>query len=518
MQQRLPALVAISAAVGVAAVGLLRGTWAVGGSDSSCYALMAAAFADGVLQPTSLFPSDAPWPDVGRTLAPAGFIPSPVRALSASPICSPGFSLLAAPLVAVAGRDALFVVSPIAGAWLVWLAFVLASRLAGPWAGAAGAALVATMPVVLFQVVQPMNDVAVGAVWMAVVVASFTWSPSRPWLMGGLAGLALLIRPNLAPAWAVAALWLAWITWRGDDVRDTRARRFDRTRRALLAFTVATSPCVLILLFLNAELYGHPLQSGYGTPMDLFSVASVGVNVQQYASVLWHTQLGVPLLGVMAAFSRRDHRRSTAWLVIGLAVATATVYVLYRPFPEWWYFRFFLPALAPLTALSAALLLPSGAPLPIARILVVMALGTYQLAAARDGQAFDLQRLERRFRTTAHAVASRLPPTAVFLSVWESGSLRYHAERPSILWDSLDPASLDTAIAWLQSRGLDAFIVLESWEEPSFRARFAPHSPIGQLDWPPRFEIERQVRIYDPSDRATFVTGGRIATEYVYEP
>ena len=45
---------AVAAAVGAGAtVGVVRGTWAVGGSDSSCYALMADAFADGPLQPSS---------------------------------------------------------------------------------------------------------------------------------------------------------------------------------------------------------------------------------------------------------------------------------------------------------------------------------------------------------------------------------------------------------------------------------------------------------------------------------
>jgi len=41
--------VALAAAIALAAFGVVKGTWAVGGSDSSCYALMAAAFADGRL-------------------------------------------------------------------------------------------------------------------------------------------------------------------------------------------------------------------------------------------------------------------------------------------------------------------------------------------------------------------------------------------------------------------------------------------------------------------------------------
>ena len=45
------------------------------------------------------------------------------------------------------------------------------------------------MPVLLFQVTQPMNDVVVTAVWMAVLaVSSFAAEPSRPWLLGGTHG------------------------------------------------------------------------------------------------------------------------------------------------------------------------------------------------------------------------------------------------------------------------------------------------------------------------------------------
>ena len=89
---RLASWAAVVVALAVGAVGLVRGTWAVGGSDSSCYALMADAFATATLQPHSPLAREAPWPDAARTFAPAGFIPSPVAVDGASPICAPGFS------------------------------------------------------------------------------------------------------------------------------------------------------------------------------------------------------------------------------------------------------------------------------------------------------------------------------------------------------------------------------------------------------------------------------------------
>ena len=130
LQPRLPAILALVIALALAAFGVMRGTRAVGGSDSSCYGLMAEAFGTGHWQPTSALADDAPWPDASRTLAPGGFIPSPVRVDAASPICAPGFSVLMAPFYAIGGRDAVFAVTPIAAFLLVWCAFVLANQLA----------------------------------------------------------------------------------------------------------------------------------------------------------------------------------------------------------------------------------------------------------------------------------------------------------------------------------------------------------------------------------------------------
>src|SRR5688572_32429228 len=87
-----------------------------------------------------------------------------------------------------------------------------------------------------------------------------------------------------------------------------------------------------------------------------------------------------------------------------------------------------------------------------------------------------------------------------------------------ILWDSLDPAWLDRAITWLRSQGRQPYLVFERREEPEFRARFRAQSDAGALDWPPRFDLGRQVRIYDPADRARYLAGESYPTENVPSP
>ncbi len=111
-------------------------------------------------------------------------------------------------------------------------AFVLARRLASPAAGVAAAALAARTPIVLFQAVQPMNDIATGALWLAVAVAMCA---RRPALTGALVGVALLVRPNLAIAGAAAVAGTAWL--RAD------APQPGWPRRALGALAVGAAGC-----------------------------------------------------------------------------------------------------------------------------------------------------------------------------------------------------------------------------------------------------------------------------------
>jgi hypothetical protein len=370
----------------------------------------------------------------------------------------------------------------------------------------------------LFQAVQPMNDILVAALWMAVLVSSFSPDPTRPWLLGGLTGLAVFVRPNLAPAAMVTAAWLGVTTCR------TRGATVGLLARHALAFAIASAPALLALVFLNTALYGQPLQSGYGSVGDLFAVAHVWPNVRNYGSALIQTQMGFPILGFVALLFVPRAVRAQAWLALWVSLTVIAVYLFYRPFDEWWYLRFLLPATVALTALAVAVVFSLqfgagrfGGPLtgPATRLVLLLALAASGFAIARDRQVFDLQRLERRFRTTGDVARNRLPANAVFITVWQSGTLRYFAARPAVLWDSLDPAWLDTTVSWFGMHGLDPYIVVEEWEEPQFRARFADHSPIGNLDWPPRMLIERQVKIFKPADRTIYMQGGNVTTERI---
>jgi disulfide bond formation protein DsbB len=205
-------------------------------------------------------------------------------------------------------------------------------------------------------------------------------------------------------------------------------------------------------------------------------------------------------------------------VVLLLAAAmTTSIYLLYRPYPEWWYLRFLMPALVVMLTLASgvAVELASRARMrgviPILAVLLAI-LGT---RAAGTHDVFALQALEGRYRDAADVVHDRLPANAVLITVWQSGSMRFHAGREIVMWDSLDPDWLDRAVAWLEQRGLKPYLLLERREEGDFRERFRGHADIGALDWPPRWAINRQVRIFDPSDRARYLAGETYPTENI---
>jgi hypothetical protein len=100
------------------------------------------------------------------------------------------------------------------------------------------------------------------------------------------------------------------------------------------------------------------------------------------------------------------------------------------------------------------------------------------------------------------------------ITSWQSGSVRFYSGRKTLVWDQLDPAWLDGAIAFVRARGFEPFLLFERWEEPVFRRRFAAQSAIGLLDWRPAAEVAAQVRVYRPDDRERYLRGAQPPTEY----
>lgn len=522
-----PTCLAMSVAVAAFIVGAWWNTAAAGGSDSHCYLQQARLLAAGSARLREPLGLTVPWPAADLTFAPAGFVPSDQEAGASVPICSPGFSLIMAPLARLgpAGEQLAFHVVPLLGAWTVWLTFVLGRRLGGPAAGLIAAVFLAASPIFVYQIVQPMSDVPAAAWWAAATVAT-TAGTTHATLLGGLAaGLAVLTRPNLGP--------LAVVLCAGLMVAAARAGGPAQAAGAAMRFAAGSVPGLTALAVLQWWTYGSPLRTGYGDPSTLFAVSHIVPNAQRYVGWMIATHGPLPGLAIAAPFlqvapdARRDPSNSmdpssTAWLLLAVSATTLACYLPYLEFDVWWYLRFLLPALPLVSALSAAVLVRLTERLPPAGrgpVLAVITLGSaaWWIGTAHDRRAFDLQRMERHFVDAGHA-AARLPEGAVVMTVADSGGVRFHGRRSALLWESLDPDWFDRALDVLRAGGRPPYLLLEANEVEAFRARFRGHTVLAELDWPPVLQVGTTMKLYDPADRARFHRGERVATEQLWSP
>ena len=513
------------------AVGIHWGTFAAGGSDSYCYVHQADAWASGRLQAVEPLALQAPWPDPPLTFAPAGHIPSPTVRGAAVPMCPAGLSLVMAPFAYVGTGfrrpDAVFLVVPLFGALLVWSVYLLGRRLSRP-VGLASALLAACSPAFLFQLMQPMSDVPAAALWVLAAALATSERPRAP-LMAGLATSgAIVIRPNLLPMGLVlGAYFLTWSDRGEGTTREDASRRHHGLTPALI-FAAASAPGCIAVALIQWMFYGSPLRSGYGALDGLFALDRVGANAVRYATWMMESHTPIWLLALAGPFLRP---RRVSLLLLSLAAVNALCYLPYAVFNDWWYLRFLLPAISLILILTVAVvdevmfhLLRRWAPTPrraryeerahaVVVAVLAVALAVVFVREGRARSVFDLQRLESRYLRAGAYVADHLPPNALVVTSWESGSVRYYGHRNTLVWDVLDPAWLDRAIAYTRTRGLEPYLLFERWEEPNFRQRFAG-SDTGKLDWPPAAEIAGQVRIYRPDDRARYFRGEAAPTEY----
>ncbi len=524
-RHRVAAPAAAAAAVLAGVIGVAWNTWTASGADASGYLSQARMLADGHLWLTPPLAAGVPWPDPEWVASPLGWRPAPASG-AIVPTYAPGLPLVLALFMTIAGETAAFWFVPLSGAAAVWLTYRLGLRVTQPAPAAVAAILTALAPVLIFQVVQPMSDVPVTAWWLAALLGLLG---RRPLASGACASMAILTRPNLAPLALFFALAWVWI----DDAhrRSGNTGRRDGWRAwwpSVGRFALAASPGVAVWLALNRVWYGHVLASGYGSFQDLFAWSHVLPNLSRYAAwaldthtwfialaltspVVWWAERrsagatgALPGAGDGAGEPAGPATRRARWLAAGFVVLVVLAYLPYVPFDEWTYLRFLLPAL-PLALLFACDVADRALrrlPAPVAVVALVFgttALAGVQVNAARAGQAFNLQRLERRYADAGTAAARQLPAAAVLLAVQHSGSLRYHGHRQTLRWDLLDPAWFDRAVAALQARGLAPYLAVEDWEEPAFRDRVGRWSACGRLDWLPVFELRAaaKVRFYD---------------------
>lgn len=485
---------AIVISVAMFAIAMIRGITVAGSADAYGYVSQAALWRHGTLALPVDMARQVPWPHAISTLAPLGYRPSSNIRDHIVPVYAAGLPLAMAFFQLLIGYSGAFLVVPLSGAVAVWLAFLLGRRLFNSAnIGIAAAILVATSPAFLFQVFWPMSDVPVATAWTAaLVLLVYDWP-----LAAGLAmSVTLAIRPNLILLPVSALLWTAAL-----DYRDRRLS--GRSLRVALGIL----PGVAGIALLQWQVYGSPLESGYGSLDSLFAVSYATENIVRYPTWLIQTQTPLVLLGVVVLLVPRwwTTRVPLAWLLCGgTLVATFATYLFYMPFEPWWYLRFLLPAWAVGMTLAVggwAALLQRFAPRfrTVTIWVVVVAVAVNGLRFARNKAVFDLGRSERRYVDVANFIDRHTERNAVILAMQHSGSIRQYAGRLTLRYDSLPPAWLDRSADYLESIGRHPYLALEGWEVTLFKQRFAAYSERGALNWPPLGQMQgwSDIAVYD---------------------
>ncbi len=526
-RSRTAAILALALSGAVLTVALLKGAFIAGGADSFGYVSQAELWARAELRVRQPFAWTVPWPSADWTWSPNGYRPAPDRNGDSVPVYAPGLPMVLAVLERIGGERAASLAVPSFGALTIWLTFVLGRRLTGDLTGLMAAALTASSPTFLYMVMSPMSDVPVTAWWLLALLCATAASRVAAFAGGFAASLAVLTRPNLVFLGGVLGLYFAWIA-----ARERSATGLAAQRLLLFAAPLVITGLGIALLF--DYWYGSPFTSGYGSLDTLFAWSFARTNIGQYSRWFIETQTPFACLALAAPIVvRRSGRPSLphgesgdglAWLCLATAGGVVLSYLFYMPFDAWWYLRYVLPAFPLAFVLAASVVVVALEHFrPLLRhsvaVTLTLALAAWCLTAAAERDTFQVGANERKYPRMARYVTARLPERAVFLALQHGGSVRYYAHRLTLRYTLLDPDWLDRALAWLHEQEQPPYILLEDWEEAPFRQRFAAHSPLGRLDWPPMAELRTasggHVRLYAPGDRLRFLRGESIVTERI---
>jgi 4-amino-4-deoxy-L-arabinose transferase-like glycosyltransferase len=439
----------------------------VGGSDNAGYANTARDILSGRVEIPIPIVHELGLPDrFARAFMPLAAGPG-VRPATMVPYYPPGFPLHVALAALLLGwENGPFLVSPLCAVlWLV-LVYQLGRELSlsRPLAFA-GAAVLGVCPVVLFQAVLPMSDVAAAAWCAAALLFSIRArrDPGWAWAAGVAFGISVLVRPSDALLLVPIAFALPW------------------RRLALQRFAVAGVPSAVFFGLWNLAAYGGALRTGYGQSGQLshdIALANIPTRASHYAYWLavqlsplipagWLAWVGLP------GSSRRNRAMLAAWFL-----SFFLFYSSWGPNEEWWYTRYLIPAL-PALVLGSLLALQALMDRLEGRGLVAAAASLLAVAAF-EGWQYDqirplrIGRSQIVFPEASRAVAALAPGgKALVVSMEFSGSLRFYTDLTPIRWDWLAPGDFVLVRAKAAERGYRVLAVLL----PSELDEARPHVP-----------------------------------------
>jgi hypothetical protein len=500
-----PQRIACALAVAFLVVTVAYGARVAGAADEYGYVSEADLWLSGQLLTDQPFVADFPWPErAALWFSPLGYRPHPERATAIVPVYSPGLPMLLAMVKAAGGHGAMFFVVPLCGALLVLATYAVGRRLGSGIAPLVATWLVATSPVVLSHAMLTMSDVPVAAAWTGAFYFLLGTSTASAAGAGLLSGIAVLIRPNLAPL--IATLGLLYLL----RMRESGGRSLMH----LAVFGAAAAPTAVVIAVINNHLYGSPLASGYGRLSELFEAGRMLPNLRNYLVWLGEAHTPAVYLGLAALLFpiRRlwpEARERRAFLVIGAFVAGLwAIYCAWIVFDTWWFGRFLLSSypfiMLGVGASADALFRLQTTSTRNAAVICVLAVGIANLHLSLREPVFQNGPGTRRYVVVAYMTKRVTEPNSVVISYNHSGSIRYYGERMTINIghvSSEDP--VDEMVAWLEERGVRTYAALEDWELKEFSTRFTGKAVLEAFKRPPIavFRNPGDLRVYELSTR-----------------
>ena len=149
----------------------------------------------------------------------------------------------------------------------------------GARVGLASAAIVASTPTFLSQIVQPVSHVPAAALWLT-AVAAVTAGRNQGAVIGGIAAAAAIVmRPHLVPLVIPLVLFLL-----------LRPERLWRERIGAVArFAAAAAAGAVCVAIIRNAFDGSPFSSGYESIDAFFNAQNVAPNATRYATWLSET-------------------------------------------------------------------------------------------------------------------------------------------------------------------------------------------------------------------------------------
>jgi len=529
--RRVTTALAVLLALCPAIAGIARNSWTAGGADQYAYVSQAELWLRRNLAVQIPLAATAPWPEPLITFMPHGFRPA-ISGPALVPVTAPGLPLLMAGAKLFAGHCAMFLITPLTGALLVWMTFAIGRRLDSDALGLAAAWLMATSPAMLAMLVAPMSDVPAAAFWAIAIYFTLGHTPRSALFAGLAATAAILIRPNLAPLAVILMVWKLWVGLKaspttGGETTDGKTTDGEittgnktlvvptfRSAVDVLPLIAGTIPGCLFVAWINNALYGSPLASGYGFLSVLFSVSYIGANLERYGRWLVESQTPLVVVGIGALLVPvraiwRTHRQQQAARMLGaIVIVVWTLYLIYTPFEAWWFLRFLLPAWPAMCLGTAAVAVRVGQTRHLAlRILafaILAAVGVHNVYYASTHGAFPSGEGDHRYVSVAKMVEQATDSSAVIFTGQHSGPIRYYAGRTIIRFDLLDPAWLDRAVQWLTAQGRRPYFLLEEWEMTKFQERFSTSNVLGTIALAPVVDyrapgVPGRIYLFDPA-------------------